>query len=226
MADANPKPKQAESEQDMSMEEILQSIRRIIAEEGEEAKTEDAPKANGHAPAPTAAETGSGSDVLELTDMIQEDGSVENIAPPAPDESVGVDVLASIDEALAVPKAEEPAIPELVAPEPVMPEPVKAGEAPPHAPATFAEALEHGSPLLSDEAAAASAALLKKITPRDREAPMSQAEPFMPFRSGNTVEDLVIEMLRPMLKHWLDTHLPVIVEDIVEREVKRLSSGI
>lgn len=38
-----------------------------------------------------------------------------------------------------------------------------------------------------------------------------------------TVEDLVKEILRPMLKDWLDQHLPGIVEGLVRAEIERVS---
>jgi cell pole-organizing protein PopZ len=38
-----------------------------------------------------------------------------------------------------------------------------------------------------------------------------------------TIEELVKDMLRPMLKDWLDRNLPAIVERYVEREVVRLT---
>ena len=41
--------------------------------------------------------------------------------------------------------------------------------------------------------------------------------------SGNTIEDLVQAMLRPMLKDWLEANLPRIVEDKVEEEVRRIA---
>ncbi len=41
--------------------------------------------------------------------------------------------------------------------------------------------------------------------------------------SENTLEGLVREMLRPMLKDWLDTHLPDLVEQMVAREIARIS---
>jgi cell pole-organizing protein PopZ len=41
--------------------------------------------------------------------------------------------------------------------------------------------------------------------------------------NGKTIEELVKEMLRPMLKDWLDRNLPAIVERYVEREVVRLT---
>jgi uncharacterized protein len=41
--------------------------------------------------------------------------------------------------------------------------------------------------------------------------------------SENTLEGLVREMLRPMLKDWLDGHLPDLVEQMVAREIARIS---
>ncbi|MBA8666889.1 DUF2497 domain-containing protein [Holosporaceae bacterium 'Namur'] len=42
------------------------------------------------------------------------------------------------------------------------------------------------------------------------------------FRSGVTLEDLVIELLKPELSEWLNRNLPNIVKSIVEKEVKKL----
>lgn len=43
-------------------------------------------------------------------------------------------------------------------------------------------------------------------------------------RSGETsLEGLVRDMLRPMLKDWLDSNLPPIVEAMVEREITRIT---
>lgn len=43
-------------------------------------------------------------------------------------------------------------------------------------------------------------------------------------RSGETsLEGLTRDLLRPMLKDWLDTHLPPIVEAMVEREIMRIT---
>jgi cell pole-organizing protein PopZ len=41
-------------------------------------------------------------------------------------------------------------------------------------------------------------------------------------RVGVTIEDIVREEIRPMLKAWLDTHLPVLVERIVRAEIERV----
>lgn len=44
-------------------------------------------------------------------------------------------------------------------------------------------------------------------------------------QNARTLEDLVGEMLRPMLKAWLDDNLPVIVERLVRAEIERVSRG-
>ncbi len=40
---------------------------------------------------------------------------------------------------------------------------------------------------------------------------------------GRTVEELVSELMRPMLKTWLDENLPAIVERLVSAEIERIS---
>jgi uncharacterized protein len=44
-------------------------------------------------------------------------------------------------------------------------------------------------------------------------------------QNGRTLEDLVREMLRPMLKIWLDDNLPSMVERLVRAEIERVSRG-
>jgi len=219
----------AGGDQDLSMEEILQSIRRIIAEDDGE-KTSDAP-----ANSVKADEEVPGSDVLELTEMLKEDGSIVNVkdepaaaavaAAPAttgaaagamketPKESPN-DVLAMINEALTPPAdaaKEEPAEPKAAMQPAAMP-------AMAAAPST-ASVIDS---LLSTEAAAAAAAQFKRLQ-TNANAAADVHVPSPPFRSGTTVEDLVTEMLRPMMKDWLDNNLPQIVERIVEREVHKLT---
>ena len=43
--------------------------------------------------------------------------------------------------------------------------------------------------------------------------------------NARTLEDLVQEMLRPMLKSWLDENLPVLVEKLVRQEIERVARG-
>ncbi len=40
---------------------------------------------------------------------------------------------------------------------------------------------------------------------------------------GRTLEDIVVAMLKPMVKEWLDANLPTIVEEKVEEEVQRVA---
>lgn len=42
-------------------------------------------------------------------------------------------------------------------------------------------------------------------------------------KEGRSLEDLIREMLKPLLREWLDTHLPAIVEARVQAEVERIS---
>nr|WP_246476352.1 DUF2497 domain-containing protein [Roseibium litorale] len=41
--------------------------------------------------------------------------------------------------------------------------------------------------------------------------------------NAQTVEDLIKEMLRPMLKAWLDQNLPGLVEQLVQKEIERVT---
>lgn len=204
-------------DQDQSMEEILQSIKRIIAEEG----------------TPTAG----GSDVLELTDMLGDEEMDVPMGMDALDTTPAMPTM-SIEEIMAAPLSSGPVSPQDAAdalfsseplvdfmpepePEPApAPEPVKAAPAPKPAPvaAPPEESLVSDSTLNS---AAAALSALKNISE-------SSLPPLAPtglgFRSGTTIEDLVLESLKPMLKDWLDANLTGIVERLVEKEVRKLSA--
>lgn len=45
------------------------------------------------------------------------------------------------------------------------------------------------------------------------------------LQNGGLVEQSVRDMLRPMLKQWLDEHLPTIVERLVRAEIERVARG-
>jgi cell pole-organizing protein PopZ len=40
--------------------------------------------------------------------------------------------------------------------------------------------------------------------------------------TGGTLDDVVRELLKPMLKDWLDANLPAIVESEVAKEIERI----
>lgn len=198
-------------DQDQSMEDILQSIKRIIAEEGE--------------PAP------SGSDVLELTELLDDGAGSDAASVPS----------MSIDEIMAAPV--DPVAAPIPAAAPVAPEPVADKPAPPAAPPISRPAAEAPAStittpaatssatasvgddaLLSDSTLASSMAALSALRNLPYEAVHHAPVRDIQFRTGSTVEDLVLEALRPMLKDWLDENLTKIVERLVEREVRRLSA--
>lgn len=66
--------------------------------------------------------------------------------------------------------------------------------------------------LVSDPTAAAAAAAFGHLS----------ASLLMP-QDFRTLEDVVRELLRPLLKQWLDNHLPEIVEAQVQAEIERIS---
>ena len=77
------------------------------------------------------------------------------------------------------------------------------------------EAPEEG--LLDAETAAASSAAFAAIVETAAE-PDSSSE-----SAGKTIESAAKEVMRPMIKEWLDANLPELVERLVRREIDRLS---
>ena len=44
-----------------------------------------------------------------------------------------------------------------------------------------------------------------------------------PTAAARTMEDVVLDALRPMLKDWLDANLPTLVEAMVAKEISRIT---
>jgi cell pole-organizing protein PopZ len=44
-------------------------------------------------------------------------------------------------------------------------------------------------------------------------------------QNARTLEDVVVDLLRPMLSDWLDDNLPPLVERLVREEIERVSRG-
>ncbi|TMJ15100.1 MAG: DUF2497 domain-containing protein, partial [Alphaproteobacteria bacterium] len=78
-----------------------------------------------------------------------------------------------------------------------------------------------GDGLVSDGAAAASRQSLAALS-----ALKERPEPALPQAQGadGPLEAVVREMLKPMLKEWLDRNLPEIVESLVTREIARITA--
>ena len=72
-----------------------------------------------------------------------------------------------------------------------------------------------GPPLLEEEVADESRGKLEEL------ASVAAAAP--PEPQVNPLEEMVREMLRPILKQWLDDHLPKIVDEHVKREIHRIT---
>jgi cell pole-organizing protein PopZ len=203
-------PKAAEP----SMEEILASIRRIISDEPVKpqqtaAAASDPPKAAAAPPAPES--TADDDEIMDLTpkaktkaaephfiadDPVENDVSFAEPAPAAPKSQDEIDALMSFD---APPPAA--AAPPVAAP-PVAAPPVA------HAPAAPSEAR-----LISAEADRAATAAFSSLAST------------ILTRNARTLEDLMQEMMRPMIKAWLDDNLPTVVERLVKAEIERVSRG-
>jgi cell pole-organizing protein PopZ len=212
---------QAAKAQEPSMEEILASIRRIIADDdGAKPPAKPEPKA----PEVKAPEVKPAAKVPEPPPMAAK-------APPAAMKQDDIDaMLAGLDEAPApAPEPEAdvlelteamqaPAAPafrkidgsqDVVFDEEPEPPPPRAAEPPrPAPPPPMPE-----QPIISSATAAAVDSAFNALAHT------------VLVQNAKTLEDLVKEMLRPMLQHWLDNNLPTLVERLVRQEIERVARG-
>lgn len=215
-----------------TMDEILSSIRQIIADDDEGA-AQKVPAAAVKASVKPAEPIPS-----PIIDPFSDDD--EDDVPPlalSPDQIIGDADEESAPEVLAALTPEMPsaasleAAAELVVPDDVafaqdedVP-PVRSFKPAPKAP-SFAKAAPMPDPdlsadlteeLLEPATRAAVASTFAKL-----QAP--RISPDMPLTTGGlTIEAMIRDMLRPMLKEWLDENLPSMVERIVEQEIERVS---
>ena len=87
-------------------------------------------------------------------------------------------------------------------------------------PAPEAEPMAAGDPLVSPSAAQASRGSLDALT-RMIAAPEPEVAP----GGGQSMDAFVADLLRPMLREWLDAHLPEIVEAMVAKEIARITGN-
>ena len=193
MSDANPQP-------EPSMEEILASIRRIISED-------DEPGANAEE---LHAEEVS-DEILELTEIAEEP---EEEPAEEPEEEVAEEEL-SIDDVLNEVTQEE----ELELLETKDEPAAEAIDPVPEVPAAPVAAQLMDVGLLATETTTAAAGTLLGLV-----AAVDRAHGGGVLGDGNrTIEDLVKEVMRPMVKDWLDENLPGLTERLVRREIERLA---
>lgn len=123
------------------------------------------------------------------------------------------DILASIKRVIAEEKESRAAVPP-PSPEREDEEDVLELDESMEAQATAAP-LELGPPLLDEEAADTSRQKLDQLSTLAASAP--------PPPQVNPLEDMLREMLKPVLKQWLDENLPRIVDEHVKREITRIT---
>ena len=152
-----------------SMEEILASIRNIIADD----------PANGRAPKP------------------------QQTPGPMPQIVRSNDIGASYGDASGASQRPEANAPTVVWRRPQAVEAEPAANAVPRS----------EEPLLSSEAEEAAALSFGALTAN------------LNVRSAELADGMVRDMLRPMLKQWLDENLPAVVERLVREEIQRVARG-
>jgi len=225
--------------QEPSMEEILASIRRIIADddaskvakppEPAAAAKPPPPRASGLPPAPppaaaansqddidamlanldTAAAAPPASDVLDLTEAMAAPAPAADPGPAATFRTIDASSDVIFTDRAPDPPA-EPAVRIIEEPRRAAP---PAAPAPPPAPPTPVAAPAPDRALISASTIAAVDSAFNSLAHT------------VIGQNARTLEDLVKEMLRPLLKSWLDDNLPGVVDRIVRAEIERVSRG-
>lgn len=186
-----------------------------------------------HAPKP--AEGGgqtdpSMEDILASIRRILSEDEKETAAPAGSHAADDDDVLA-LEPSMMVTDPTEPPAPPTAVPHAAAPHAPGASATPAPPPATVAAVAAPPAPhvppaqasvpaetLIAPEAAAAAASsvgsLLRTLA--------AERHPVAVHRGGPTLEDLVREEMRPLLKAWLDANLPTLVERLVRAEIDRV----
>tara|TARA_B100001057_G_scaffold41900_1_gene37525 strand:+ start:402 stop:1022 length:621 start_codon:yes stop_codon:yes gene_type:complete len=195
----------SDAEQEPSMEEILASIRRIISDDNDQGETTETQSAAEEMAAEEAE-----------VEAVEEPLPVEELPAPTPeveeedDDDDEVLDLTDMDAADPEPLFEEQAYQAPVSPSPTpAPEPVH-----PPTPAPVEEKESLVSTPQATETMDEFARLGSKLYEDVQELPIGNG--------AVTLEGLVRELVRPMLKEWLDQHLPITVERLVREEIERL----
>ena len=208
-----------EQAQEPTMEEILASIRRIISDDTEaassdEAEPEDAKTADKAEAEPDPAP---GESAQEPEEAEQIDFDVLDVEDDtgAEDDDI-LELTEVIDDS---PAAEE---------EPVVEEPAEDADD-----IAFLDIEDTSEPELASEPAEDVVAedapseerIMSEVTDAAVANAFGQLASTLLSRDGSTrtLEELVQEMLRPMLKSWLDENLPAVVEQLVRQEIERAS---
>lgn len=222
-----------------SMEEILASIRRIIADDdslpdmrrerkrlrdAEEEEAEEPVSIARAYPAPALVEVIASTAVEEADDEDDDvtsalDVDEESSAPPFADED-GEPALDAPEDAHNRSHSFEAALEEARASLHVDEDdprraPFDASRFAVAEPAAWADdhLSDYGAPMVSADAAASIASHFQTLAAT------------MVINDSGLLQKYAQEMLRPMLKQWLDDNLPVIVERLVRTEIERVARG-
>lgn len=174
------------------------------------------------APAPAPAASNNQDDIDALLAGLDETTTPEEVRPPQPDGEVF-----ELTDEMAVPTPQPAA--------PPRPQSAQASfqKVEPHDDIEFAESAASRTihrppaydPPVFEPPPAPSQAILSQSTVTAVESAFNTLANTVLSNNARTLEDLVKEMLRPMLKSWLDDNLPGLVERIVKAEIERVSRG-
>lgn len=184
--------KRAQRAHEPSMEEILASIRAIIADDRDGEAVKAAPRSAVNTGPQIVYSNDSPSPARAAPVEVEPQANIPSIAPLAPNV-----IWARPNIEFAAPQAVVTLAPD--------PEPLAEPEA--------VETRAAEAPLLSEEADRAVSASFQALS-----ATLQQ-------QSAELVESLTREMLRPMIKTWLDENLPSLVERLVRAEIQRVARG-
>jgi cell pole-organizing protein PopZ len=211
---------QAAKAQEPSMEEILASIRRIIADDEPKPAARPEPKAPepppaAKAPSPTPSPPPKPAPAPAPAAMKQDDidamlaglDEPEPAPPPKPEPAAPSEEVLELTEAMQAPRSfrKIDGAQDVVFDEPAPPLPYAAEPARPSAPP--------------------SQSILSPATAAAVDSAFNALAQTVLVQNAKTLEDLVKEMLRPMLQHWLDNNLPTLVERLVRQEIERVARG-
>ena len=206
------------------MEEILASIRRIIADDDAAKAPKAEPKsADLTAPPPPKAAS------AQPAPPAQPPPAPAAIAAPAASPAVDLDaMLDDIEEVADAPRADGTAPDVLDLTESM------AAPAPPtqgfrtidaQSDIVFDDGPMDSEPRPTSSQDARRSGLMSDATSAAVDSAFNALAQTVLVHNARTLEDLVREMLRPLLQTWLDDNLPNLVERLVRAEIERVARG-
>jgi len=213
--------------QEPSMEEILASIRRIIADDdtAKPAAAKPAPSPAAAAPRPAAMPRHpiSPPPAPQPSAMQQHDVDAMLAANDAPPDEAAPDadnVLDLTERMAATGEGETPSFQTIDGQGDVFFADVSAQ---PDPPPRMAEQSPRSQP--APQSSIPDRTIMSSATSAAVDSAFNALAKTVLVQNARTLEDLVREMLQPLLKSWLDDNLPGMVERIVKAEIERVSRG-